>query len=47
MKKINGMSLDQIATDMVDMRVFKLEDIQHYGFTELEAKEIQKEIAKQ
>lgn len=40
------MDLEAIAADMVDMGVYKLEDIQQYGFTELEAIEIQKEISK-
>lgn len=40
------MNLEDIASDMVDMGVYKIEDIKQYGFNDAEAKAIQKEMSK-
>lgn len=45
-KLTNGfkMNLESIASDMVDMGIYSIEDIKQYGFNDEEAKAIQKEI---
>mgnify|MGYP001023252875 CR=1 FL=1 len=38
------MDIESIACDMVDMGVYKIEDIKQYGFNDTEAQAIQKAI---
>ncbi len=38
------MDIESIASDMVDMRIYNIEDIKQYGFNDEEARAIQKEI---
>ena len=40
------MNIESIASDMVDIGIYKIEDIKQYGFNDEEAKAIQKEINK-